>query len=159
VQATNGRARTLILDVTNEQHVRDALATLQASGLPLAALVNNAGVTSRAPVETESLEDARCARALLCPVLLVLPCPPAACEMTRTRAGSHALACVCVCMSGRRVRPCLRLCPYALPHLVASPPPPAPPLPPANPIPVCLRGCLRPSAVESHPHCPSPPCP
>lgn len=57
--ASGGRARTLILDVTVEADVRAAVAAMEASGLPLAALVNNAGLSAYTPAELTSMDDLR----------------------------------------------------------------------------------------------------
>ncbi len=53
---SNGKVHPIILDVTNEKQMEDALAEIKATGLRFGGLVNNAGVASHFPVEFQ--EDA-----------------------------------------------------------------------------------------------------
>jgi len=43
--------RPIILDVTNISQIEDAVKTIESSNLPFVALVNNAGIMNRAPLE------------------------------------------------------------------------------------------------------------
>lgn len=55
------RLRPLILDVTNQQHVADAVdqVTDEMDGLPLRGIVNNAGIAVAAPLEFLPVDDLR----------------------------------------------------------------------------------------------------
>ena len=49
----------IIMDVTKSDEIDAAVATLAATGLPLVAVVNNAGISSRAPLEAYSMDRVR----------------------------------------------------------------------------------------------------
>ncbi len=52
-------AQALKLDVTNSAHIEAAIKTIHTTGLPVAGLINNAGVHVEGNFETVSLENSR----------------------------------------------------------------------------------------------------
>ncbi|MFD0691904.1 SDR family oxidoreductase [Actinomadura fibrosa] len=59
VRGTRGELTPLILDVTDRDAVRDAAVAVGGSGLPLAGLVNNAGIGAAWPMEAVPLDELR----------------------------------------------------------------------------------------------------
>lgn len=59
IEASGGRVRGLILDVTKNDEIEAAADAIGASGLPLAGLINNAGIAGWCPTEGQPVEDVR----------------------------------------------------------------------------------------------------
>lgn len=59
LQSIHERMRPLLLDVRNEEQIAAAVHEIERSSVPLAAVVNNAGIAVAGPLEYLPLEDVR----------------------------------------------------------------------------------------------------
>lgn len=55
----NDKLVPIILDVVNTEHIQAAVKTIEAAGVPLVALVNNAGVAANLPFEIGAMKNWR----------------------------------------------------------------------------------------------------